>query len=130
MILHMGDFAYDLDSNNGETGDQFMRNIEQVAASVPYMVSHGNHEDGASSLAHYIERFRSQPSNAVPSTFTSANGETTNTLYFSWDYGLIHYVSISTELWFGVHDAHVTKQSLLSWLKKDLQAANKNREKF
>jgi hypothetical protein len=128
MILHMGDFGYDLDSNDGTTGDQFMRNIQPFAANVPYMVSHGNHEDGSKSLAHYVERFRSQPSNAEPSTFTSANGETTNSMYFSWDYGLVHYVSISTELWFGVTDGTVNKDTQLAWLEKDLQAANQNRE--
>lgn len=105
-----------------------MRNVEQVAAYVPYMVNHGNHEDGSKSLAHYIERFRSQPSNAVPSTFTSSNGETTNTLYFSWDYGLIHYVSLSTEIWFGVTDGKVTRETQLAWLEEDLKAAHQNRE--
>ena len=56
MMLHVGDFAYDFDSDGGAVGDQFMRNIEQVAARVPYMVSHGNHEDSAADLAHYVER--------------------------------------------------------------------------
>jgi hypothetical protein len=127
QMLHVGDFGYDLDSDDGKTGDQFMRNIEQLAAYVPYMVSHGNHEDSSSSLAHYIERFRSQPSNAQPSTFKSSNGETTNTLYFSWNYGLVHYISISTELWFGVHDDKVNLTTQLEWLKSDLAVANKNR---
>jgi hypothetical protein len=105
-----------------------MRNIEQLAATVPYMVNHGNHEVQAPSLAHYIERFRSQPSNAVPSTFTTVNGETTNSLYFSWDSGLVHYVSFSTELWFEVSDGWTTKASFIDWLKQDLAAANHNRE--
>jgi hypothetical protein len=108
---------YNLADNDGKTGDQFMRNIEQLAAHVPYMVNHGNHEDSAGDLAHYIERFRSQPSNAVPPTFTSANGATTNTMYFSWDEGLVHYISLSTELWFGVGDNHTHTASLLQWLE-------------
>eukprot|EP00927_Polykrikos_kofoidii_P070393 TRINITY_DN6656_c0_g2_i1.p1 TRINITY_DN6656_c0_g2~~TRINITY_DN6656_c0_g2_i1.p1 ORF type:complete len:600 (-),score=86.87 TRINITY_DN6656_c0_g2_i1:254-2053(-) len=128
LFIHMGDFGYDLQSNNGTTGDQFMRNIEQLAARVPYMVNQGNHEHRGAALAHYIERFRSQPSNAVPSTFTSSNGETTNTLYFSWDSGLVHYVSFSTELWFGVSDGRTTKATFIAWLRKDLAAANRNRE--
>lgn len=128
MMLQVGDFAYDLDKNDGKTGDQFMRNIEQFASRLPFMVSHGNHEDGTNSLAHYIERFRSQPSNAIPATFKTANGETTNTMYFSWDYGLIHYVSISTELWFGVRDNKTTLATMLDWLKKDLAATNKQRD--
>eukprot|EP00659_Diplonema_papillatum_P005886 gene5886-9017_t len=37
MFLHVGDFAYDLGSDNGKTGDKFMENIEQIASRVPYM---------------------------------------------------------------------------------------------
>lgn len=44
-ILHVGDFAYDMDSENAAVGDQFMRQIETIAAYVPYMVCAGNHEE-------------------------------------------------------------------------------------
>lgn len=87
MMLHVGDFAYDFDGNGGLRGDQFMRNIEQVAAHVPYMVSHGNHEDSDVNLAHYIERFRSMPSNGIPSTVDTVAGPGVNTLWYSWDAG-------------------------------------------
>eukprot|EP01060_Flectonema_neradi_P029793 TRINITY_DN41_c0_g1_i2.p1 TRINITY_DN41_c0_g1~~TRINITY_DN41_c0_g1_i2.p1 ORF type:complete len:536 (+),score=134.08 TRINITY_DN41_c0_g1_i2:49-1656(+) len=130
MFLHVGDFAYDLDTDKGKLGDQFFENIEQLASRVPYMVSHGNHEDSSQAVAQYIERFRSQPSNAVPPTYKSKNGETTNTMYFSWDHALVHYISISTELWHGVGDGKVTKETLLTWLKDDLIKANKNRDAF
>eukprot|EP01062_Namystynia_karyoxenos_P021148 TRINITY_DN1801_c0_g2_i1.p1 TRINITY_DN1801_c0_g2~~TRINITY_DN1801_c0_g2_i1.p1 ORF type:complete len:548 (+),score=150.62 TRINITY_DN1801_c0_g2_i1:105-1748(+) len=130
MWLHTGDFAYNLGSNNGTTGDQFFRNIEQIAASVPYMVSHGNHEDSEVDLAHYVESFRGQPVNSAPATFSTANGEAANSLYFSWDYGLVHYVAISTELWFGVESKSpaVNKTTMLDWIRKDLAAANRNRD--
>jgi len=35
-ILHVGDFAYDMNSDNARVGDQFMRQIETIAAYVPY----------------------------------------------------------------------------------------------
>lgn len=44
MILHVGDMAYDMDSSNGEVGDEFLRQIEAMAAYVPYMTCPGNHE--------------------------------------------------------------------------------------
>lgn len=92
------------------------------------MVSHGNHEDGAGALAHFVERFRSQPSNAIPATFNTAAGEGVNTMYFSWDAGLVHYIAISTELWFGVGNlGKVGVESLLKWLREDLTAAQANR---
>lgn len=44
-ILHVGDFAYDMDSEDATVGDQYMRQIEPLAAYVPYMVCAGNHEE-------------------------------------------------------------------------------------
>jgi hypothetical protein len=43
-VLHVGDFAYDMDERDGVQGDLFMRQIEPVAARLPYMTSMGNHE--------------------------------------------------------------------------------------
>lgn len=40
-----GDFAYDMDQDNARIGDEFMRLIEPVAASLPYMTCPGNHEE-------------------------------------------------------------------------------------
>ena len=71
--------AYNLDTNGGTVGDQFMRNIEQVAAHVPYMVSIGNHEDSATPLAHFTERFRLMPSElSVPNVTKTSNGVAPN----------------------------------------------------
>lgn len=44
-IIHVGDFAYDMNTDNARVGDEFMRQIESVAAYVPYMVVPGNHEE-------------------------------------------------------------------------------------
>lgn len=43
--------------------------------------------------------------------------------------GLVHYIALSTELWFGVGDLSVNKATMLKWLEADLQAANANRDK-
>jgi hypothetical protein len=124
MILHTGDFAYDFNSDNSKVGEQFMQNIEQVASSIPYMVSIGNHENSGLNLAHYTERFRHMPSG--PGRVHTENGPAPNNWWFSWDAGLVHYVSISTEAYF---DSLMTLRlgEMFTWLKKDLKAANKNR---
>lgn len=44
-VIHDGDFAYDMNTQNARIGDQFMRQIEGVAAYVPYMTVPGNHEE-------------------------------------------------------------------------------------
>ena len=56
MILHVGDFAYDMNNENGTRGDEFMRQIEPIAAYVPYMTCPGNHEN-AYNFSHYKFRF-------------------------------------------------------------------------
>lgn len=44
-IIHVGDFAYDMNSHDGFVGDEYMRQIESIASYVPYMVCPGNHEE-------------------------------------------------------------------------------------
>uniref|UniRef100_A0A915M509 Purple acid phosphatase n=1 Tax=Meloidogyne javanica TaxID=6303 RepID=A0A915M509_MELJA len=56
MILHVGDLAYNLDTDQGNFGDEFMRQIEPAAAYAPYMVVVGNHEY-AYNFSHYVNRF-------------------------------------------------------------------------
>lgn len=43
-IWHLGDLAYDLFSNRGARGDEFLRDIEPLAARHAYMPVVGNHE--------------------------------------------------------------------------------------
>lgn len=43
-FLHVGDLAYNLDTDNGIIGDNFMNQIQSIAAYVPYMTAPGNHE--------------------------------------------------------------------------------------
>lgn len=44
-IIHVGDFAYDMNTDNARVGDEFMTQIENIAAYLPYMVCPGNHEE-------------------------------------------------------------------------------------
>lgn len=44
-VFHDGDFAYNMDDENGFVGDEFMRQMEPIAAFVPYQVAVGNHEE-------------------------------------------------------------------------------------
>jgi hypothetical protein len=48
--------------------------------------------------------------------------------YFSWDAGLVHYVAISTELYFGVEGgADGNLKAMYEWIDADLERANANR---
>jgi hypothetical protein len=123
MVLHVGDFAYDFDSNYGETGRVFMNEISNMSAYVPYMVDPGNHEQ-AYNFAYYTEMFRNQPYNLEDPVVKTDNGLAPNNWYFSWNVGLVHFVTLSSEIYF--HDVKLVKKQW-EWFKYDLEQANLNR---
>ncbi|KAF5900092.1 acid phosphatase type 7 isoform X1 [Clarias magur] len=110
VILHIGDFAYDMHEDNGRIGDEFMRQIESIAAYVPYMACPGNHE-WAYNFSHYKSRF-------------SMPGET-ESLWYSWNIGSAHIISFSTEVYFYIEYGLDLLFRQYKWLQKDLEEANK-----
>lgn len=107
-VIHNGDIAYDLDSDQGERGDIFLRSIEPIASQLPYMVSQGNHESGPV-LPHYINRFQ-MPGNV-------------NNLYYSFNAGNAHFISYNTELVF--NNLNETQNLMMEFLNNDLKSLNR-----
>lgn len=113
FIIHAGDLAYNLVTNQATRGDQFMRQIEPMASRFPYMTCPGNHEE-AQNFTHYTSRF------TVPNSGSQ--------LYFSYNVGPVHFVSISTELYF--YSKYYSNEHILQqykWIERDLQQAQKDR---
>ncbi|CAD5225057.1 unnamed protein product [Bursaphelenchus okinawaensis] len=113
MVIHNGDFAYDMHNKDGKFGDEFMRQIEPMAAYLPYMVSPGNHERSYN-FSHYVNRFTMPGSD--------------HNLYYSYDLGDAHYIAYSSEIyyWSQFYDkSHIQRQ--YDWLMEDLKKANANR---
>ncbi|XP_066529531.1 acid phosphatase type 7 [Hoplias malabaricus] len=110
VILHIGDFAYDMHEDNGRIGDEFMKQIESIAAYVPYMTCPGNHE-WAYNFSHYRNRF-------------SMPGQT-ESLWYSWNIGPAHIISFSTEVYFYLEYGLDLLLRQYKWLKSDLEEANK-----
>lgn len=116
VLIQCGDFAYDLDTDNGKNGDEFMEHIQPVAAYVPYMVSAGNHEN-AYNFSHYAERF------TMP-----GHGGITGNQYYSFDVGPVHVVAYNGEAFFWPEHFDVDYISrMYRWLEDDLRRANENR---
>uniref|UniRef100_A0A915CUQ6 Purple acid phosphatase n=1 Tax=Ditylenchus dipsaci TaxID=166011 RepID=A0A915CUQ6_9BILA len=116
MVIHVGDLAYDLHTDNGYRGDQFMRQIEPIAAYVPYMVVAGNHEDDDHNFTNYASRF-----NMPNSPFKDSQ-------VYSVDVGPVHLLGISSEYHgffykYGVDLVFAQNE----WLEQDLKKANANR---
>ncbi|XP_077292142.1 acid phosphatase type 7 isoform X2 [Arctopsyche grandis] len=109
-IIHVGDFAYDMNSQNSLVGDAFMNQIQSLAGYVPYMVCPGNHEE-AYNFSNYRNRF-------------SMPGDNEGLMY-SFNMGPVHFISISTEFYYFLN--YGFKQLVLQyeWLVADLQEANK-----
>ncbi|KAK2561015.1 Acid phosphatase type 7 [Acropora cervicornis] len=99
-ILHVGDFAYNMESDNSKVGDKFMNQIEPMAAYVPYMTCPGNHEE-ACNFSNYKERF-------------SMPGDTKGIYY-----------SFSTELYYYLKYGLESLVQQYKWLQKDLKEASR-----
>ncbi|XP_015791635.1 acid phosphatase type 7 [Tetranychus urticae] len=113
-IIHVGDFAYNLDTDNARVGDQFMRQIEPIAAYVPYMTAVGNHEQ-AYNFSNYVNRF---------SMVDSKTGEINNHFY-SYDVGPVHFITFSTEFYFFTNYGRSQLHTQFEWIKNDLIEATK-----
>ncbi|XP_054163358.1 acid phosphatase type 7-like [Oppia nitens] len=113
-VLHIGDFAYDMDSDNARVGDQFMRQIEPIAAYVPYQVCPGNHEYKYN-FSNYDNRF----------SMANSNTGSINNHYYSFNIGPAHIISLSTEFYYFIEYGWKQLVYQYYWLLEDLREANK-----
>ena len=95
MVLHVGDYAYDLHTENGTYGDTFLNNLQPIASRVPYLGVQGNHE-GKWNASHYRNRFTAYQD-------LGRQSQSGNNWWFSWEYvsggALVHFVAINTEMY-------------------------------
>ncbi|XP_069359974.1 acid phosphatase type 7 isoform X1 [Maniola hyperantus] len=110
VILHVGDFAYDMDTDDALVGDEFMRQIQPLAAYLPYMTCPGNHESKYN-FSNYRNRF------SMPGPHES--------LFYSFDLGPVHFVSVSTELYYFLQYGLKMLVNQYDWLRRDLDIATK-----
>ena len=109
-IIHNGDFAYDLSSESGSTGDKFMNYIQKLASKIPYMVSQGNHE-GNKNVLHYTNRFM-MPGNS-------------SNFYYSFNIGKAHFISYSTEFIF--EEKQQEQNAQMEFLINDLTSLDRTK---
>ena len=114
-FVQCGDIAYDLDSDDGAVGDDFLAAMEPIAAYVPWMTSAGNHEK-RDNFTHYRERF------------TMPNKAQTDNHYYSLDLGPVHLVAYNTEalFWPGKFGAEYAAR-MYAWLERDLSRVDRKK---
>jgi len=104
-LLHAGDLSY---ADGLEfVWDTWGRMIEPLSNHVPWMVAPGNHELFDLFIT-YQSRFRMPP-----------NGDKGN-LYYSFNYGLIHHITLDSET---ASFNHLLTQ--YQWLKRDLEKVDR-----
>lgn len=110
LLWHVGDMAYNLDTDNARYGDAFMRQMEPLAAYVPYQVVVGNHEY-AYNFSNYKARFTMRK-----------NGDGEN-MFYSYDVGPAHVVVYSSEFYYWVGWGWKQIANQYVWLENDLMEA-------
>ena len=119
-VVHVGDYAYNLEDDNGNVGNGYMNGIEPIISKYPYYVTPGNHETMAdNSFSNYINRFA-----AVTSLGENSGAGKTN-LWYSFDDGLVHWVFVDTELYSYGTPSQIAAQ--LNWLKADLAKVDRKK---
>jgi hypothetical protein len=115
-ILHNGDISYA--DGFQQRWDIFFRQFQSSVANIPYMVTLGNHEIGVIAALNlsvgYVHRF------TLPGPFSiSLDYEN---LYYSWNYGNIHFLSIDTE---SILDIAYLSPKQLAWIEQDLASVDR-----
>eukprot|EP01084_Bolivina_argentea_P090015 162266_1 len=93
MLIHVGDIAYT--GGVESIWDAYLKSVEDIAATIPYMLCPGNHE-------HYYNFTGFKSRFAMPNA-PYTKGE--SNLFYSWIYGGIYFLSYSTEHNFTVGSA-------------------------
>eukprot|EP01116_Phalansterium_solitarium_P023525 TRINITY_DN8280_c0_g1_i2.p1 TRINITY_DN8280_c0_g1~~TRINITY_DN8280_c0_g1_i2.p1 ORF type:complete len:430 (+),score=114.27 TRINITY_DN8280_c0_g1_i2:166-1455(+) len=130
FFFHVGDISYadDVESKDFErTWDAWFELMAPVLPYAPYMVCPGNHEHQSATpvisyskdFNVYNHRFR------MPSV--ENNSTTNSSMWYSFDYGGVHFVSISTETDYAGSEFTTDFGDQGDWLKRDLAAAHANR---
>lgn len=113
-LLHLGDIAYDLFTDEGKRGDDYGEMIEPFASDYAYMTTPGNHEVKGN-YSHYYNRY------IMPKTEANQN----KGLFYSFKLGLIRYLFINTNILGWASQGET--DTLINWVKAELADANSNR---
>lgn len=119
MVMHLGDIGY---ADAYEVGwDLFLNKIEPIAAVIPYMTTVGNHEVFYDFTGY---RYRFQ----MPVQNLDNINRLNVSLYYSFNYGNVHFISFSLEEFFGLALNMLPGNDQYNWLLQDLQQADANRD--
>jgi len=128
---HIGDISY---ANKYEGQYELVWNtwfemVQNFSSLVPYMVSVGNHEYSCNKHDNCYEEIANFTAYRYKFNMPYEQSGGVNNLYYSYDYGLAHFVSISSENGYpgSPHSDDDDDTEQIDWLIQDLEKANNNR---
>mmetsp|Transcript_6970 Transcript_6970/g.14518 ORF Transcript_6970/g.14518 Transcript_6970/m.14518 type:complete len:464 (+) Transcript_6970:59-1450(+) len=119
FATHPAKFTYE------EVYNSYMEWMENITSAIPLMVSPGNHESECHSPACVVQELKY---GRHLSNFTAFNarfnmpseessGSRSTNMWYSWDYGSAHFISLNTETDFEGAEEEGTGDSHIPWLK-------------
>jgi hypothetical protein len=130
-VLHVGDWAYDLEEANSTVGNQFFNDIQGYAATKPVACVEGNHEacggcaeieglgeENLNNFTEYKARFH------ATALYAGANAGTHTARYYSFNQGLTHFLVFTCEAYLYARDAGFLANQL-AFMKADLAAVDR-----
>lgn len=130
MVYHLGDISY-ADDFPGTLFDSLFSHwlglVEGITSFVPYQVLPGNHDAGCKIPFCHAWKQDFRPYNFL---FTMPSYlQLKHNMFYSFDHGQIHFVSISTETDYDGAPFKQTFGDQMTWLRKDLETAVANRRR-
>ena len=114
LVIHVGDMAYDIHSDNGTRGDYFFNNMSNITEKIPYLMVGGNHE--------FMDRgaflnYRFMMPGAI-------EHDRHRNRWYSLDYRTVHMIFIDFDFIFDFYQN--TRDECFEWAYKDLLAYEKD----
>jgi hypothetical protein len=143
FTMHIGDLGYPDDAYlYGGTYEQtyttFMNNIQPISSTQAYMGIPGNHETTCNEATPFVcpSNERNYTAYRTRWEFNNAASGGTQNMWWSFDYGMAHFIQVDTETDFpnspegpGTYLGGGPFGNQLAWIENDLQKANANRAK-
>lgn len=123
-LIHLGNFAYKVQDDNGEKGDEYFNTLQEINSVVPYIVTPGS-EDRFDKGQFFNFRFKMP---GVPIVDKEDKGfKDHENHYFSYNQGNAHFVSINFEYPLMLNTDG--GDNMFKWFYEDLYNASVNIER-
>ncbi len=115
FMLHIGDFAYEIEDDSGKKGDDFFQNMSRSMSQVPYMITPGNHENNnKGQLFNY--RFRMSNTDATPLRENH---------YFDFVVKGVYFMVLNFDYFYRLYDYPSASRQVLDWMVRRIALLDK-----